>query len=194
MAEGRVVLGVFVGGASRRMGGRPKGLLPGPSGEPLVEGLVRAGREAGLEAVLVGDAAAYASVVPEVPRLADRPPGVGPLGGLAALLHHAGDADAIAVACDMPHVSAAVLTRLAAHPSAAAVIAPERDGRFEPLLARYRAGRVGPDVDRAIAEGVRSFQELFGRLDVERLALDVDLERALVDWDTPDDVTSEPRS
>ena len=31
-----VVGAILVGGASRRMGGRPKGLLPGPTGEPLV--------------------------------------------------------------------------------------------------------------------------------------------------------------
>jgi len=100
------VLGVFVGGASRRMNGRPKGLLPSPeTGEPLVVRLARIGLELGLEVVLVGRA-------PSAPRWCardrarGRPEGVGPLGGLAALLEHAGTSPAVAIACDQPFVTA----------------------------------------------------------------------------------------
>ena len=181
------VLGVLVGGRSRRMGGRPKGLLEAPGGgETLVERLAREGRAAGLEPVLVGEAAAYASVAPDVQRLADDPPGVGPLGGLAALLAHAGDRDAIAVGCDMPYVDAAILRRLVGDPRDAGVLAARRDGRWEPLLARYRARHVHPALTAALAEGVRSFQELFARLDVAELPVDEALSRALADWDAPD--------
>lgn len=184
------ILGIFVGGASRRMGGRPKGLLPAPVSAPvtLVESLVAAGRAAGLAPVLVGAAEAYAAAVPGVPRLADSPAGVGPLGGLNALLQAAGEGEAIAVACDMPYVDAAILERLARHPSAADAVAPRRAGRWEPMLARYRAPAARPVLERALAEGVRSFQELFERLGVEPLELDAALERALIDWDTPDAV------
>lgn len=184
------MLGIFVGGASRRMGGRPKGLLPAPgsSSLTLVESLVAAGRVAGLAPVLVGAAEPYAAVVPAVRRLADAPAGVGPLGGLHALVRTAGTGDAIAVACDMPYVDAAILERLARHPSAAAVVAARRAEGWEPLLARYRAPAVRPVLERALAEGVRSFQDLFERLEVEPLEIDADLGRALVDWDTPDAV------
>ena len=54
-----VVLGIFVGGASTRMGGQPKGLLPAPTGEPLVSRTIAAGRAAGLAPVLVGAAEHY---------------------------------------------------------------------------------------------------------------------------------------
>jgi molybdenum cofactor guanylyltransferase len=185
------VLGIFVGGRSRRMGGQPKGRLPSPTtGEPLVVALVRAGRGAGLTPVLVGDAAPYADLVPEVPRLADDPPGLGPLGGLAALLAHAAGGVAVAVACDMPHVTAGVLARLVAHPGDAPVVAPRRgaDAPYEPMLARYAAAAVGPVLADALAQGVRSFQQLFRLLEVETLPLDGPLSRALEDWDHPRDM------
>lgn len=189
MAE-RAILGVFVGGASRRMGGRPKGLLraPGGGGETLVERLVAAGHAAGLAPVLVGAAEAYEGVVTGVPRIADAPEGVGPVGGLNALVAHAGDADAVAVACDMPHVTAEVLRALVARPCAADVLAARRDGRWEPMLARYHSPRVRPAVEAALRDGVRSFQRVFERLSVEPLPLDGAIERALADWDWPEAV------
>ena len=93
----RTALGVFVGGRSSRMGGQPKGLLSVPGGdEPLVLHALRAGVHAGLSAAwLVGDLAAYDAPVHVAQaawpryllgRLTDDPPGVGPLGGLRALL------------------------------------------------------------------------------------------------------------
>jgi len=188
MGEGPVV-GIFVGGRSRRMGGEPKGLLRVPGGdETLVESLARAASEAGLEAVLVGDVAAYDAVVPGLPRLRDQPPGIGPLGGLGALLAHAGNRLALSVACDMPHVDAAALRVLVDHPSEALVLAPRRDGRWEPMLARWRADVVRPALERAVERGVRSFQALLAELEVAELAVDERMDRALVDWDNPADV------
>lgn len=185
----RVVVGIFVGGRSRRMGGRPKGLLRAPGSEQsLVESLARAARDADSDPVLVGDASPYDGLLPDLVRLADDPPGVGPLGGLSALLSHAGPRTAVTVACDMPHVDAAILRRLAGHPAGAAVVAPRRDGRWEPMLARWRADRVRPALAAALEGGVRSFQRLLGELDVTELELDEAVERALVDWDTPEDV------
>ena len=188
MGDGPVV-GIFVGGRSRRMGGEPKGLLHVPGGdETLVESLARAASEAGLEAVLVGDVAAYDEVLPGLLRLSDRPTGIGPLGGLGALLHHAGDGLALSVACDMPHVDAGVLRVLVDHPAEAAVLAPRRDGRWEPMLARWRAAAVRPTLGRAVERGVRSFQALLGEIEVAELAVDARMDRALVDWDNPADV------
>lgn len=184
-------LGIFVGGRSTRMGGSPKGRLPTSSGEPIVVRLVRVGREAGLDVVLVGDAAPYRELLPDVPALPDDPEGTGPLGGLSALVRSMPSGHAIAVACDMPFVTSAVLERLASHPSSATILAPRRslDGPFEPLLARYAIGTVRPALDRALADGLRSFQSFFSRVDVEPLAIDAELEAALVDWDSPDDVS-----
>lgn len=182
-----VVVGVFVGGASRRMGGEPKGLLPAP-GEPqesLVGRLVRIAREEKLDVVLVGDATPYASL--GVPALADDPPDTGPLGGLAALLAHAGDRAAIAIACDMPHVSADDILRLATSLVSSPVLAARRGDLWEPFFARYDSRRVLPDLRRAISEGVRSFQDFFARIRVTEHSLGASADRVLADWDEPAD-------
>ena len=77
-------LGLFVGGRSSRMG-RPKGRLRF-RGRTLLEHAAQRAHEVGLQPVLVGDASPYADLLAGVPRLADDPSGVGPLGGLRALL------------------------------------------------------------------------------------------------------------
>ncbi len=189
-----LLLGIFVGGASRRMGS-PKGLLAAPPraglpGETLVERLARAGAAAGLDVALVGAAEPYAALLPGVPRIPDAPPGVGPLGGLAGLLGGAGDRTVITIACDMPHVSSEVLRALAAHPAGAPVVAPRRapDAPFEPMLARWDAPRVRPALAGALGRGVRSFQQLLAGLDVAVFPVDPAVARALVDWDAPEDV------
>lgn len=187
------MLAIFVGGKSKRMGA-PKGLLSVPGGsESILAALVRVGRDAGLAPVLVGDATPYAEVAPEVPRVEDEPFGAGPLAGLNASLLYAvrhGHSKVVAVACDMPRVSGAVLGRLAQHPSTAVVLAARRghDAPWEPMLARYEAGPLVPVLDAAIESGSRSFQELFATLEVEALPLTPDVEQALEDWDTPEDI------
>jgi molybdopterin-guanine dinucleotide biosynthesis protein A len=186
-----MIVGIFVGGRARRMGGRPKGLLPAPdTGEPLVVRSARLARALGFTPVLVGTADAYRAALPELTCLADAPAGVGPLGGLSALLGFAGAEPVIALACDMPLISESLLSRLAAHPSTAQVLAARGpDGLWEPLCARYASPELAAGLARALSAGVRSFQALFSRLHCEELALS-DAERAaLVDWDTPEDVT-----
>src|SRR5262245_27958389 len=105
------------------MGGVAKGLLVGPSG-PIVRALAESARALGLDVVLVGDARAYESLA--LPSIADDPPNIGPVGGLAALLRRAGDGRAISLGCDMPYVSRALLGRLAAHESDGIILAPQR--------------------------------------------------------------------
>jgi molybdopterin-guanine dinucleotide biosynthesis protein A len=184
-------MGIFVGGGSKRMGGTPKGLLPArDTGEPLVVRLARIGSELGFEPVLVGKADAYLAVAPTLRVVQDRPAGIGPLGGLAALLHEAGHRQVIAVACDMPSVSAALLRKLSTTRANAMVLAPRRGDRWEPLCARYAAFAVSPMLGAALARGVRSFQDLFESLDVEELPLSFAEENELVDWDSPADVRS----
>ena len=115
MAGPSLLVGVFVGGSARRMGGIAKGLLPTADGRSVVGRLLDVTREAlpGASIVLVGSSASYDALA--VPSLADTPSGVGPLGGLRALLAHAealGFSHALALACDMPLISASLLQRL----------------------------------------------------------------------------------
>jgi molybdopterin-guanine dinucleotide biosynthesis protein A len=184
-----VLIGIFVGGRSSRMG-RPKGLLAAPdSGEPLLVRSCRLARSVGLSPCLVGAAQPYAALVPELTRVSDAPPRIGPLGGLCALLQAAHGQPVLALACDLPHISARLLERLAQTPSDAAVLAPRgAAGLWEPLCACYDAARVATPLQIAIAAGVRSFQRLFAQLEVADLPLEEAERRALEDWDSPEDM------
>jgi len=174
--------------------GEPKGLLSIPgSSEPILEALVRRGREAGFETVLVGEATPYAQLAEGVPRLADDPPGAGPLAGLHAALRHASLTDRsqlVAIACDMPFVSPEALAQVRDHRSGAIVVAPKRaaDAPWEPMLARYDAARLADPLAEAISGGERSFQKLFASIEVEALPLSEAVARALEDWDRPEDL------
>src|SRR5581483_6618899 len=98
-----VLAGIFVGGAGRRMGGAAKGLLPTAGGPSVLDRSRSLLGEAGLAPVLVARHPAYASLALE--HLDDDPPGIGPLGGLIALLRRAGAGYALALACDMPFLT-----------------------------------------------------------------------------------------
>ncbi|MFZ5895292.1 MAG: molybdenum cofactor guanylyltransferase [Myxococcota bacterium] len=191
-------VGIFVGGRGARMGGAAKGLLELPSGERLLDRLVAETRAALPDAniVLVGAADAYSNA--RLPALADQPAGIGPLGGLAALLadannaadaHKAGDAAAIALACDLPYVSRALITRLAHETPHALALAPRRGNVWEPLCARYAVAAL-PHVQAAIQANQRSLQRLFERLasDAHELPINETEARELFDWDTPEDM------
>lgn len=185
-----MLCGIFVGGRARRMGGEAKGLLPAPgSGEPLVVRLARIAGELGCEPVLVGAAARYQAALPDLRVIVDEPVDIGPLGGLNGLLGAAAGEPVIALACDMPHVSAALLARLATPPPVGTQVLAARadDTLWQPLCARYEP-TVKPALELAIAQGVRSFQRLFAALTVSELTLSSHERDELVDWDTPEDV------
>jgi len=185
------LVGIFVGGRGTRLGGIAKGNLR-HEGETLIARLVRTCEQAlpGVSIVLVGAAAAYTDA--GLPALADDPPGIGPLGGLRALLVRArdsGHAAALAVACDLAHLGPGLVGRLAFEAPAADFLAP-RDGElWDTLVARYAVSALAA-VDAAVAAGERALQRVPGRLGARAVELAVtDAERAeLRDWDTPDDL------
>lgn len=171
------------------MGGHPKGLLPAPDGSgPLVVRTARLVTELGFGLVLVGDASPYTAIVPGLSALADEPAGVGPLGGLGALLRAAGSGPAIALACDMPYIASDDLVRLATFAPKAAVCAGRRDDEapWEPLFARYDSTQVLPLVRGAIARGELSLQALLARAGAQRVPLAS--ASSLDDWDEPADL------
>lgn len=168
--------GIFVGGRSRRMEGFPKALLRTADDETLLARTVRVVREAGLEPVLVGGDVGST----DVPVVADARPSSGPLGGIVALI---ADRSAIVVACDMPGLNAADLRRLATIPSEAAVVAPRRDDRWEPLFARYDA-RAHAVAARRLGEGQLALQGFIDEVGGEVFAIE---RAALEDVDTVDE-------
>jgi molybdopterin-guanine dinucleotide biosynthesis protein A len=186
------VVGLFVGGRGSRFGGVAKGNLVHPSGARLVEHLSEVVRTALPEArvVLVGERPEYAYL--ELPTVRDSPFGIGPLGGLRALVAFARDERreaVVALACDMPYVTVELVRRLAEEAPGASAVAPRDDGRWQPLAARYGV-RVLPVIDAAIAAGERSLQRIFERLESDAHVLCVDAAEleALRDWDAPEDI------
>jgi molybdopterin-guanine dinucleotide biosynthesis protein A len=185
-----VVAGIFVGGAATRMGGQAKGLMRASDGRTIVDRWLAILAAAGvLDVVLVGSHPAYAGL--GLAAIHDEPPGIGPLGGLASLLRRAGDGRAIAVACDMPFVSSALVERLLVAP-AAPVVAPRRDGRWEPLCARYDAARVLPFAIRRAGSRDHSLQRLLDDSGASELPIAPHEANELRDWDAPEDLLQSP--
>jgi molybdopterin-guanine dinucleotide biosynthesis protein A len=183
-----VLAGLFVGGAGARLGGVAKGNLAAPGGETLVQRSTRLLEGLGLTVVLVGRHAGYQDRLHAV--VEDDPPGIGPLGGLVGLLRHAGHARVLALACDMPFVSAALVRELLAFAPAAAIVAPRREGKWEPLCAVYAARVVLPLAAARVARGARSLQGLLDEVGATELPLEESRYSELADWDTPDDLVS----
>ena len=192
-----IVVGLFVGGESSRMG-QPKGLLRAPhdpnhaqQSVTLVERLFSMSREQlGFETVLVGRRPEYEHL--PYPTLADACSGAGPLGGLVAALTWArsrGHKWVVAVACDLPYLSADLLERLACHGSEADVLCPRSEGKYQPLFARYAVGCL-PSLQAALDAFDLSLQSILTELGTDVLALDEVDQAQLVDWDRPEDVPS----
>jgi molybdopterin-guanine dinucleotide biosynthesis protein A len=186
IAPAPLLVGIFVGGASTRFGGHPKGLLRGPSGATLVERLVAHCAALAIPCVLVGRRPEYAHLLAET--LDDEPAGIGPLGGVIALLRRAGAGSCVAVGCDMPFVSRELLAALATVATAAPAVAVRRDDRWEPMFARYDAPRALPVALARAAAKQRSLQGLLDVLGAAELALPIDAHRQLDDWDTLEDM------
>ncbi len=185
-ASTKLVAGIFVGGRARRMGGLPKGLLVTASGETILSRWARMFESLDVPTVLVGRADAYPRT-PELPRVADDPSAEGPLAGLLALFEHAKEGNVIAVACDMPNVSAALLERLVRAVDAA-VVAPRRHGLWEPFFARYDVGAVAPVARRLALGRETALQVLLAACDPTELVLAANEANELDDWDTPRDM------
>jgi molybdenum cofactor guanylyltransferase len=130
----RPLVAILAGGAGSRMGG-PKATVE-LAGRPLVAYPFAAAREAGLDVAVV---AKSSSPLPPLDcRLIDEPDEPRhPLTGILAALDAAGDRPVLALACDMPFVTAELLAWLASQTPPSV---PRVDGRLEPLLALYGPG------------------------------------------------------
>ena len=137
-------MAVLAGGRGRRMGGaKPVAEL---GGRPLVAWPLAAAREAALEAVVVAKADTPLPAL-DVPVWIEPDEPAHPLTGLVYALERAGQ-PIVAVACDMPHVDAELLTRLACADSAVVARADHPfPARYEPTaleVLRDVLAREGP--------------------------------------------------
>ena len=144
---------ILAGGGATRMAGAPKGLLE-VGGLRILDRLVATFEEAwGSLPLLVANATDAGSWRPDLRVVADRRPGYGTLGGLYTAVLEA-PAPVVAVAWDMPFVTAALLRELAAGLADADVCIPASGGRrgLEPLCAAY-GPRCGPAMAAALDRG-----------------------------------------
>ena len=157
---------VLAGGASRRMG-VPKAVVE-LGGRPLLEYPLAAVQGAGLQPVVV---AKPASSLPPlaVERWDELAEPTHPLVGIVAALERARGRPVLAVACDLPFVTAELLADLAARP--APLVVTESGGRLHPLLARWAPGLL-PDLTAALARG-ESLHHVAEALGAERVGEDV---------------------
>ncbi len=191
--SGPLTIGLFVGGAGKRMGGVPKGLLPVPDGsETLIARLVRLCAAVAPDAhvYLVGQASAYGAL--RLPAVQDQPSGVGPIGGLCGLLLQAqqsGSQAVLALACDLPFIDEPVLRALCA-PLTSAARVPFVDAFYQPLSAAYAPAATLAAIERSLSLGKHALLYVLQILgsEVERLELGPEQAHTLRDWDTPEDV------
>lgn len=173
--------------------GETKGLLPAPDGSgSLVTRAAAIFISLDVPVVLVGERPEYREL--GFRSVADAVPDIGPLGGLVSLLELACDQeidDVVACACDLPFVNVALARRLLEAPAAAA-LTPLADQVLQPLFARYDARIVGPIARRraeaAANGGSPALQALLREVGATPLALSLDEEPLLRDWDSPDDM------
>jgi len=131
----------------------------------------------------------------QLPHLADRLPGAGPLAAVAGGWSHLRDqgfrGPALVVATDLPGFSSALAQLLSSHPSPRSVV-PLFEGRPQPLCARF----CPEDLDLAVSlyeDGQRSMSALLGRMSYLVLPAEGWTELtgdplALADLDTPEDL------
>jgi molybdenum cofactor guanylyltransferase len=184
-----VVGAILAGGASRRMGA-PKALVVA-DGTPLGARVAAALRAGGADrVVLVGGDPAW-GVELDLPVVADRWPGLGPLGALGtALLDGADDAGAVVVAaCDQPSLTGATVAALLAvldgtDPSPVAAAPRTPDGRRHPFPSAWRPA-AGPVIADLVTAGVRRADAAFAAVATEDVPVPGD---DVIDVDAPADV------
>jgi molybdopterin-guanine dinucleotide biosynthesis protein A len=144
---------VLAGGAARRYGGRPKGLIE-LGGRRILDRVVDALHAVtGEPPLLVANAPEGPTWRPDLHTIPDVRPDCGSLGGIYTAVV-AGAGPVLCVAWDMPFVSPELLRVLADGSAGYDAFLPESDGRrgVEPLCAVY-APACGPAIERQLAGG-----------------------------------------
>lgn len=132
--------------------------------------------------------------VPDVRGLLDAEPGRGPLGGLAAALASSSEPFVVALAVDLPAMTAEFLAELVDEAAADGVgIVPELDGFYQGLAAVYPraladcAARLAADADHSLQHFIREGIAA-GLLQARPIS---EAGRGLfVNWNAPSDLSS----
>jgi molybdopterin-guanine dinucleotide biosynthesis protein A len=156
---------ILAGGLARRMGGLDKSSLSF-DGQRIIERQIAVLRDITRSIVIVGgDPGRFADLgVPVVP---DAVAGAGALGGIYTALLASEQPRTLVVACDMPFLSAALLSRLV-QPSTADVVMPRTQDGLQPLCAVY-AARCAAAVRQRIERGLLKAASLAEAVRVEEI-------------------------
>ena len=161
---------ILAGGRSRRFGrDKAVALL---HGEPLIVHVSRAlAPHVTRLLVATGSTRRPYPIVAEV--VCDPDAGVGPIAGLAAGLAACRTPWLLAVAVDLPYLTANALDPLLRGTSSSAdvVVALDDEGRRQPVCARWRVATVQPVVGDHLARSAYALQALFQHLQVRDVQL-----------------------
>jgi molybdopterin-guanine dinucleotide biosynthesis protein A len=168
--------------------GRPKAAL-------IVDGISLADRTAALLAAVSDPVIEVGPGYTSLVHVRESPAGGGPLAAVAAGWAAVGRptcASALVVATDLPCLTSGLLGWLATHPSPHAVVPIDRDGRPQPLCARYAAADLSM-ASELVASGQRAMSALLDRIAVtwapaSEWEAAAGRAGALVDVDTPADL------
>ena len=144
---------VLAGGAARRYGGRPKGLVE-LGGRRILDRVVDAVQSVtGEPPLVVANAPDGPGWRPDLRTVPDVRPGCGSLGGIYTAVV-SGTGPVLCIAWDMPFVTPGLLRALAEGSAGYEAFLPESDGRrgVEPLCAVYGPA-CGPAIEGRLARG-----------------------------------------
>jgi molybdopterin-guanine dinucleotide biosynthesis protein A len=191
MAAPAVMGAVLAGGSGSRMG-RPKADVE-LRGRPLISYPLAALEQAGIEAIVV---AKRSTPLPElsVPVWHERDEPAHPAVGIVTALQRSASDTVLVVACDMPFLTADLLSYMSSLPDAIAV--PYLDGLYQPLLGRYPRV-IAPSFAYVLGKDL-SLQQIVSdlgplKLDEEQLGGFGELERLFFNVNTPDDLEKAER-
>lgn len=124
----------------------------------------------------------------------DREPGLGPLGGLVALLESCSEEHLLLLAVDLPLVPLCFLASLLPHRSSGCALIPKHGKHWEPLVGLYPRSCL-PLARKLLGGADRSLQSLLASLSLEQCLLARELlpeELPLfANWNRPEDCRNE---
>lgn len=176
---------ILAGGASSRMG-RPKADLVLSDGRRMAQTIAATLSALCNRVVIVGQCEGLL----HLQRIADRTPGLGPIGGVEATLASAVDDQYLICPCDAPLLTVELLRRLLVDDGAAAcVFQSDHQASIHPLPCRLR-GDLLADVQAFIARGGRSLWKIMEQLRPRVISLTLAEARCLANINTPEEYRS----
>jgi molybdopterin-guanine dinucleotide biosynthesis protein A len=143
---------ILAGGQARRLAGRDKAALHIGASAILERQLALLHTVVNRILIVANDQARYARY--GVPVVGDIVTGAGVLGGLYTAISAVGTPRTLVIACDLPFLTSAFLSRLIAEGEEVDVLLPRTAEGFQPLCATY-SDRAGVQIGLQIQAGIR---------------------------------------